>query len=294
VPAADIAAAAELLAGSQRKVLIFNRDYRGPRHAGDARWLAAAGAALGCGVLPLHEKSNGQGLLDMGANPAWYPGYRPVTDAAAIDDLEKLWSVSLRDLDTRESDVARLLAEKKIKVAVVIGEDPLGWEDLPAELRAGLEAVEFLVVADLFPTKTIAAAHVALPLSGTPETSGTVTNSERRVQLLSRAIPPKAGIETWRLFCDLAAAMGLRFKMHYSTPAEVFEEIRRVAPIYRYVQVGGQGPDAIWDAARSPMAATPLNGAATAPVVTPVSTAELDCLDARFERWFKGLFEART
>jgi formate dehydrogenase major subunit len=294
VPAADIAAAAEALTGCERKVLIFNRDFRGPRHAGDARWLAAAGAALGCGVLPLHEKSNAQGLLDMGANPAWYPGYRPVTDAAAIEDLEKCWSVSLRDLDTRESDVARLLAEKKIKVAVVVGEDPLGWEDLPAELRAGLEAVEFLVVADLFPTKTVAAAHVALPLSSTPETSGTVTNSERRVQLLSQAIPPRAGTETWRLLCDLAAAMGLRFKMHYSTPAEVFEEIRRVAPIYRYVQVGGQGPDAIWDAARSPMAAVPVNGAATSPAITPVATAGLDCLDARFEKWFSGLFEPRS
>jgi anaerobic selenocysteine-containing dehydrogenase len=150
------------------------------------------------------------------------------------------------------------------------------------------------VVADLFPTKTVAAAHVALPLSSTPETSGTVTNSERRVQLLSQAIPPKAGVETWRLFCDLAAAMGLRFKMHYSTPAEVFEEIRRVAPIYRYVQVGGQGPEAIWDAARSPMVATPPNGAATAPAVTPVDTAALDCLDARFERWFAGLFANRA
>jgi predicted molibdopterin-dependent oxidoreductase YjgC len=230
----------------------------------------------------------------MGANPAWYPGYRPVTDTATIDDLEKSWSVSLRDLDTRDVDVARLLADKKIKVAVVIGEDPLGSENLPAELRAGLQAVEFLLVADLFATKTVAAAHVALPMSSTPETSGTVTNSERRVQPISRAIPPRSGIETWRLLCDLAAAMGLRFKMHYATPAEVFEEIRRVAPIYRHVQVGGQGPEAIWDTARSPMAARPVNGAATAPVVTPVATAELDCLDARFERWFAGLFEART
>jgi formate dehydrogenase major subunit len=290
VSAAEIGAIAQALAGSERKVLVFNRDYRGPRRAGDARWLAAAGAALGCGVLPLHEKSNAQGLLDMGANPAWYPGYRPVTDPAAVEDLEKIWGVSLRQLDTSGVDVARLLAEKRIKAAVVIGEDPLGAEDLPVELREGLEAVEFLVVADLFPTRTVAAAHVALPMSGTPETSGTVTNSERRVQALSRAVPPKPGVETWRLLTDLAAAMGSRAGMHYSSPAEIFEEIRRAAPIYRYVEVGSQGPDAIWDAVRSPLAAPPLDGAAAAPVVTPVTTAALDCLDARFERWFGGLF----
>lgn len=290
VDPAAITEAAEILAGSQRKVLIFNRDYRGVRRAGDVSWLAAAGTALGCGVLPLHEKSNAQGLLDMGAHPAWYPGYRAVTDAATIEDLEKDWSVSLRDLDTGDVDVARLLAEKAIKVAVVLGEDPLGAEDLPAEIRAGLEAAEFLVVADLFATRTARAAHVVFPMSSTPETSGTMTNSERRVQLLRKAIPARSGIETWRIITELAARMGLRFKMNYLAPSEVFEEIRRVAPIYRYVEVGSQGPDAIWDAARSPMAALPVNGAATGPVVTPVATSELDYLDARFERWFAGLF----
>jgi formate dehydrogenase major subunit len=294
VDPAAIAEAAGILVASQRKILVFNRDYRGVRRDGDARWLAAAGAALGCGVLPLHEKSNAQGLLDMGANPAWYPGYRPVADPATLDDLEKNWSVSLRGLDTGEVDVARLLADRQIKVAIVLGEDPLGADDLPADLRAGLEAVEFLVVADLFPTRTTNAAHVVLPVSSTPETSGTMTNSERRVQLLTRAIPARAGIETWRLLTELAAKMGLRFKMQYATPAEVFEEIRRVAPIYRYVEVGSQGPDAIWDASRSPLVPRALNGEATAPVVTPVATSALDCLDARFERWFQGLFAARS
>ncbi len=101
-----IAEAAKALAGAARKVLVFNRDYRGVRREGDVRWLAAAGAALGCGVLPLHEKSNAQGLLDMGAYPAWFPGYRPVSDPAAIEDLEKDWSVSLRDLDTAPVDIA--------------------------------------------------------------------------------------------------------------------------------------------------------------------------------------------
>jgi hypothetical protein len=120
-----------------------------------------------------------------------------------------------------------------------------------------------------------------------------MTNSERRVQVLANAIPARAGIETWRLLTELAARMGLRFKMKYSVPSEVFEEIRRVAPIYRYVEAGGQGPDAIWDATRSPMKAVALNGAATAPVMTPVATGALDCLDARFERWFGGLFKDR-
>jgi len=288
-----IAEAAQILAGAARKVLVFNRDYRGLRRAGDVRWLAAAGAALGCGVLPLHEKSNAQGLLDMGASPAWYPGYRAVTDPAAVDDLEKEWSVSLRDLDTAPVDVAKLLADKAIKVALVIGEDPLGTDALPAELREGLAAVEFLVVADVLRTRTAEAAHVVLPAAASPETSGTMTNSERRVQMLMRAVPPRAGSEVWRLLTDLAAAMGLRFKMPYQTASEVFSEIRRVAPIYRYVEVGAQGPEAIWDASRSPLAPPAVHDVATAPAFVPVATASLDCLDARFEKWFDGLFAAK-
>jgi formate dehydrogenase major subunit len=288
-----IVEAAQALAGAERKVMVFNRDYRGVRHGGDVQWLAAAGAALGCGVLPMHEKSNAQGLLDMGASPAWYPGYRTVNDPATIDDLEKDWNVSLRDIDTTPVDVARLLADRAIKVAVVIGEDPLGTDALPAEIRDGLAAAEFLVVADVLQTRTAAAAHVALPAAATPETSGTMTNSERRVQILARAVRPRAGVEVWRLLTDLASAMGLRFKMAYRTPAEVFAEIRRVAPIYRYVDAGSQGPGAIWDAGRSVLPSQPVDGAATAPAFTPVATSALDCLDARFERWFGGLFTAR-
>jgi hypothetical protein len=95
------------------------------------------------------------------------------------------------------------------------------------------------------------------------------------------------------LLTELAAKMGLKFKMNYTVPSQIFEEIRRVAPIYRYVDVGGQGPDAIWDASRSPMKPAALNGAATAPAMTPADTGALDCLDARFERWFGGLFKDR-
>jgi formate dehydrogenase alpha subunit len=293
VPTEAVREAAALLAGASRKVLVFNRDYRGARSPHDVPLLAAIGAALGCGVLPLHEKANGQGLLDMGANPGWYPGYRPVTSQAAVEDLEKEWSVALRDLDTSNTDVAGLLRDGRIKAAIVLGEDPLGLESLPADLRAGLEAVECLVVADLFATATANAAHVVLPMSSTAETSGTFTNSERRVQQVRKAIPPRTGFETWQILAELAARMGVRFKLKYENPAEILEEIRRVAPIYRHVSVDSEASDGLWDAGRFPLSPEPLNGAATAPVAPPTPTASLDCLDARFEQWFKGLFKER-
>ncbi len=294
VPLAAVREAAAILAGSILKVLVFNRDYRGVRRGLDSRLFAAAAAELGCSLLPLHDKANGQGLLDMGAQPGWYPGYRPTDSGEVVEALEKEWCVALSDLPPGDANVAALLAQKKIKVAVVFGEDPLAAEDLPEVVRKGLLAVDFLVVADLFLTRTAQVANIVLPLASTAETSGTFTNSERRVQRLRRAIPPRPGLEGWQLICELAAKMGLRFKMKYDNTAQILDEIRRVAPIYRDVVVDGQDTDAIWDASRFPLAKPGLDGAATAPAFKPAATAALDCVDARFEKWFAGLFAART
>jgi len=290
---AAIRGAAEILAGSILKVLVFNRDYRGVRRTNDARLFAAAAAVLGCSLLPLHEKSNGQGLLDMGAQPAWYPGYQPTTSGETIEALEKEWCVALGDIEPGDTSVAALLAQKKIKVAVIFGEDPLGSEDMPEVIRKGLLAADFLVVADLFLTRTAQVANIVLPLASTAETSGTFTNSERRVQRLRRAIPPRPGLEGWELITQLAAKMGLRFKMKYDNTAQILDEIRRVVPIYRDVVVDSQDSDAIWDAARFPLTQAGPDGAATGPRLRPVSTAALDCIDARFEKWFAGLFTAK-
>jgi formate dehydrogenase major subunit len=287
VPLADVREAAQLLARSILKVLICNRDYRGLRLADDTALLAQAATALGCSLLPLHEKSNAQGLLDMGAHPAWYPGYLPTDNDEAIENLEKEWCVALRDLEPPAGDVGQLLREKKIKVAVVLGEDPLGCESVPADVRDGLLATDFLVVGDLFLTETAKAANVVLPISSSVETSGTFTNSERRVQRVHRAVPPRAGLETWEIICQLGAAMGYRFKMKYAGTEEVMQEIRRVAPIYRDIVLDGSDGDAIWDRSRFPLAARPVT--VHAPAI-PAVTLPLDHLEVRFQKWFEGLF----
>lgn len=289
VSAEAIGEAAAVLSARARKVLVFNRDYQGPRRPHDARLMAAAASAIGCALLPLHEKANGQGLLDMGVHPAWYPGYRAVADEAAIADLETQWGGRLRHLDTRRNDVGRLLASGAIKAAVVFGEDPLGVEGLPAEVRAAFGALDLLVVADLFLTRTAAAADVVLPLSSSVETSGTFTNSERRVQRVRRAVAPRGGVETWQMIARLAGELGVPGSMAYSSPEDVFAEIRRVAPIYRDVVVDAEEAAAIWDAGRAPLTAAGPEVAAGAPALTPAPTFGLDTLDARFEAWFVGL-----
>jgi predicted molibdopterin-dependent oxidoreductase YjgC len=284
--------AAKILEESILKVLVFNKDFRGRRTPDDSRVLADAASALGCAALALHEKANMQGLLDMGANPRWMPGYVSLEDEEEIGELEKEWCVVLRDLEPGSEDPAERLRQKAIRVAVVLGEDPLGSPDFPADLREGLLAADFLVVGDLFSTVTAEAASVVLPFSSAAETGGTATSLERRVQAMQRAIAPLPGAETWQILCQLAAGMGYRFKMKYSSLDEVTAEIRRVTPIYRDVVIGSQDADGIWDRNVFRLERVPPDLERLAARVDPIPTLFLDDLEARFARWFEGIFQA--
>ncbi len=287
--------AARLVGRSLLKVLVFNKDYRGARSAHDSRVYAASAEMLGASFLALREKANMQGLLDMGAFPDWYPGYRSVLDESTVDDLEKEWCVALRDLDTSPNDLGRKLRERKIKVAIVLGEDPLGDPDFPEELKVGLLSADFLMVGDLFLTETAKAAHVVLPLSATAETSGTITNSERRVQRLERAVPPVTGHETWEILAQLGAKMGFRFKMKYAGVPDILDEIRKVVPIYRNVANGDSEAGNVWDLAAFPLARLEPDPRDLLAEVSPSRTVHLDRVESRFESWFERLMaEART
>ena len=145
-------------------------------------------------------------------------------------------------------------------------------------------------MGDLFATATAQAASVVLPLSSFAETGGTITNVERRVQSLTRAISPLPGLETWQILSRLGAGMGYRFKMKYGSVDEVTAEIRRVVPIYRDVVIGSQEADAIWDRSGFRLGRIPPDAERLAVGVEPVPTLALDELEARFAGWFDGVF----
>jgi predicted molibdopterin-dependent oxidoreductase YjgC len=183
--------------------------------------------------------------------------------------------------------VAQLLREKKVKVAVVLGEDPMGAAGFPQDLIDGLLATDFLLVGDLFLTATAASATVALPLSATAETSGTMTNAERRVQRLRQAVPPAGGLETWEILSQLAGLLGYRFKMKYGSAQDVTEEIRRVAPIWAGLDLDFEGE--VWNADCLKTPRVPFAGLGGP--YAPVPTLALDTLETRFATWFDGVFE---
>jgi formate dehydrogenase alpha subunit len=252
---------------------------------------AEIAGALGCTTLALREKANMQGLLDLGVSPDWLPGGARIDDEAAIDALEKDWCAALRDVGGAHGDVAELLRQKKIKIAVVLGEDPFG-AGLPREILDGLLAADFLLVGDVLLTESARMAHAVLPLSSQAETSGTMTNQERRVQRLERAIPPRNGMETWRILCQLAGRMGYRFKMKYNDPGEITAEILRVVPLYRRLVADHPESEGVWAHELLRLPRVEFDPSRLDAPGAPTPSLALDHLEARFAAAFAETFAA--
>lgn len=200
------------------------------------------------GVNPLRGQNNVQGACDMAALPNFYVGYQRVDDVAIQEKFEKAWGVKLSPKPgLTTTDQVLQAKEGKIKGLYIIGEDPLSSDPNITEVRESLEKLKFLVVHEIYMSPTAEMADVVLPGSSFAEKTGTFTNSERRVQLINKAIEPiGASRADWEIVCDVATRMGYPFK--YGDTSEIMDEIARLAPIYggishdRIRKVGLQWP----------------------------------------------------
>jgi len=184
------------------------------------------------GVNPLRGQNNVQGACDMGALPNLYPGYQKVSDPKAQKKFEKAWGVSLNPAPGYMiPDMFQASLEGKLKAMYIMGEDPVLTDANANHVRRGLEALDFLVVQDLFLTETAKLADVVLPGASFAEKTGTFTNTERRVQMVNKAIDPLGKAKAdWRIICDLAGRMGYHFI--YKSTAEIMQEIASLTPQY--------------------------------------------------------------
>jgi formate dehydrogenase major subunit len=184
----------------------------------------------GTGLHPLRGQNNVQGASDAGLIPMFYPDYQSVTSDAVRERFESAWGTTLdpeRGLTVTEIIGGALTGE--IKGMYMLGENPFLSDPNVNKVRKGLAALEFLVVQDIFLTETAEFADVILPASTALEKTGTVTNTDRRVQVLRPALtPPGEAREDWRIICDLSTSFGL--PMEYSSPEDVFDELRSLAP----------------------------------------------------------------
>ena len=188
----------------------------------------------GSGVNPLRGQNNVQGGGDMGAIPNRLVGFQDWTKEPDIrQKFEKAWGVSLQpEYGKHMTQMFEAMEEGEMRALYVIGENPAQSEADQTRAEHILKSLDHLVVQDIFLTRTAELAHVVLPASSSwCEAEGTVTNSERRVQRLRKALEPPGGArdDMW-----IITEIGKRLGVDLGPPVAetVWNEVRSLAPIF--------------------------------------------------------------
>ncbi len=241
VPKEDIEQAASLYAKAKAASIIYAMGIT--QHiCGTDNVMSVANLAMltgnigrpGTGVNPLRGQNNVQGACDLGALSNVLPGYQAVTDDQKRKKVAESWGVP--ELPSKVGltvvEMLNAASEGKVKAMYIMGENPMISDPDTNHVEKALKNLDFLVVQDIFPTETAKLADVVLPAASWAEKEGTFTGTDRRVQLLGKAIePPGESKPDWEIVCEVAKAMKAD-GFSFSSPEEIFEELRKVTPIY--------------------------------------------------------------
>ena len=188
----------------------------------------------GSGLNPLRGQNNVQGGGDMGAIPNKLPGFQDIErDDAARARFEAAWGVPIVPRYGRTiTQQFEAMDRGEMTALYVIGENPAASEADNARTRRLLEGLDTLIVQDLFMTRTAELADVVLPASNAAfESEGTVTNSERRVQRVRKALDPPLGArDDIAIIADLARRLGVDWGD--LTPRAAWDELRSLSPMH--------------------------------------------------------------
>lgn len=182
----------------------------------------------GSGLHPLRGQNNVQGASDAGLVPMFLPDYQPVTDDGVRSAFTKVWGSAdfSNERGLTVTEIMDAVHEGKIKGMYVLGENPAMSDPDVEHARDALAKLDHLVVQDIFLTETANYADVILPASAFAEKSGTVTNTNRQVQMGRPAVsPPGEAREDWWIEVELAKRLGLGWS--YESPADVFAEMKQ-------------------------------------------------------------------
>jgi formate dehydrogenase alpha subunit len=252
VPAADIEAAARMMAENRPGALLYAMGIT-QHTVGVANVMSCANLQMllgnmgvpGGGVNPLRGQNNVQGACDLGGLPNVYPGYQAVTSPAIQKKFEEAWGVHLSNqVGLTVTEMLEGAEAGDVRCLYVIGENPMTSDPDLNHVQYTLNEMEFLVVQDLFLTETGQLADVILPAASFAEKEGTFTNTERRIQRVRQAIPPvgESQDDAW-IITELARRIIAReasipdtdatyAEWEHVPAADVMAEINALTPIY--------------------------------------------------------------
>ncbi|ADB62983.1 formate dehydrogenase, alpha subunit (plasmid) [Haloterrigena turkmenica DSM 5511] len=240
VPAAELESAAETLAAADTVVFGWAMGMTQSSH-GTQNILALANLALtlgqlgkpGAGLSPFRGQNNVQGGGgDMGTLPGSLPGYQDPSDGEVREKFADAWGEHPpAEPGLKVPEMFSEAHEGNLRGMYIVGENPALSEPDVQHAGEALEALDFLVVQDIFMTETAEHADVILPAATSPEKHGTFTNTERRIQRVRpTAAPPGDARQDWEITQELANRLG--YDWDYDHPREIMDEISDLAPIY--------------------------------------------------------------
>jgi predicted molibdopterin-dependent oxidoreductase YjgC len=252
VPAASIREMAHAYARADRAVICWTLGITEHHNAVDnvralinLSLLTGHVGRYGSGVNPLRGQNNVQGGGDMGALPDRLPGFQHVENALLREKFERAWGVKIPPKSGWHlSGMFDAMERGDLTALYVIGENPASSESDQHRTMRLLRGLDTLVVQDMLLTETAKLAHVVFPAAaGWCESEGTVTNSERRVQRVRRALPPPDGVrDDMEILCDLARHMG--HDLGKPDAEALWNEVRTLSPVhagmsYARLEAGG-------------------------------------------------------
>ncbi|MGD8812690.1 MAG: molybdopterin-dependent oxidoreductase, partial [Thioalkalispiraceae bacterium] len=222
VEAEAIRQAARLYASADNGMIIYGLGITQHIH-GSQNVMACANLALATGnigrkhtgVSPLRGQNNVQGACDVGALPNVLPGYQKLDDAEVREKFARQWKVSLPD-NTGYKSCQMIHGAKRgaVKGLYLIAEDPVQTDPDSHLVEQAFANLDFLVVQELFFTRSASFADVILPAACSLEKEGTFINTDRRVQHFAPVLEAPDGCRTdLEIICEIASRMG--YEMNY-------------------------------------------------------------------------------
>jgi len=236
ISAEELRDVARLFAGAKSAMIFWGMGISQHIHGTDnARCLISLALMCGqvgrpgTGLHPLRGQNNVQGASDAGLVPMFLPDYQSVTDDGVRSGFNDIWQSDTDFSAEKGLTVVEIMEDihaGNIRGMYIVGENPAMSDPNVEHARHALATLEHLVVQDIFLTETANFADVILPASAFAEKCGTVTNTNRQVQMGRQAVsPPGEAREDWRITTELAQRLGLDW--NYSHPSEIFAEMKR-------------------------------------------------------------------
>jgi formate dehydrogenase alpha subunit len=248
VPADQIRQAARLYARAGSAAIYWGMGISQSVHGTDNA-LSLANLALltgnlgrpGTGLNPLRGQNNVQGCSDSGGLPYVFPGYQSVSDEEIRAKFEAAWNAALpAEPGLTTMEMVDAAEQGAIRAYYVMGENPMMSEPDLRHARHVMEELGFVLVQDIFMNETTEYADVILPAASFAEKEGTFTNSDRRVQMVRKALdPPGEARSDWDILCDLAhrveALLGRERSagFEFRSASEIWDEMAELTPPFQ-------------------------------------------------------------